>query len=157
MLVVLVPLCTIRSGGGRGGGLLCPLDSSGLNYTSLGSLGENSHLNFFRAHGNLRKFFFLNRSRGDHAEQIFFLAVFMRTAKAGELVLLGAGGTRATAEEWDDLLVRNDSTKKPVAAIRADVVRNIGEGSFRLGVTVLRWRRVCCYSLCRRQGRGCCC
>ena len=74
------------------------------------------------------------------------LAVFMRTAKAGELVLLGAGGPRASAEEWDDLLVRNDSTKKPGAATRADVVRNIGEGSFRLGVAVLCWCGVCRYS-----------
>ena len=70
----------------------------------------------------------------------------MRTAKAGELVLLGAGGARASAEEWDDLLVRTDSTKKPSAAIRADVVRNIREGSFGLGVAVLRWRGVCRYS-----------
>ena len=70
----------------------------------------------------------------------------MRTAKAGELVLLGAGGGVASAEEWDDLLVRDDITKKPGAAIRADLVRYIGEGSFGLGVAVLRWRGVCRYS-----------
>ena len=40
------------------------------------------------------------------------LAVFMRTAKAGELFLLGAGGPRATAEEWVDLLMRNASPKR---------------------------------------------
>ena len=54
----------------------------------------------------------------------------MRMAKAGELVLVEAGGPRASAEEWDDLLVREASTKKPGAANRADVVWNIGEGSF---------------------------
>ena len=42
----------------------------------------------------------------------FFLAVFMRMAKAGELVLLGARGSHATAEEWDDILVRNASPKR---------------------------------------------
>ena len=87
----------------------------------------------------------------------FFLAVFMRTAQAGELVLLGAGGPRVTAEEWDDLLVRNASTKKLGPAIRADVVWNIGRGSFGLAVTVLRWGAVCCYSCCRREGPSCCC
>ena len=41
-----------------------------------------------------------------------FLAVFMRTAKAGGVVLLGARGPRATAEEWDDLLVGDGSPKR---------------------------------------------
>ena len=62
----------------------------------------------------------------------------MRTAEDGELVLLGAGGHRASAEEWDDLLMRNESIKKSSATIRADVVWNIGESSFGLGVAVLR-------------------
>ena len=70
----------------------------------------------------------------------------MRTAQAGELFLLRAGGSRASAEERDDLLMRNASIKKPGAAIRADVVRNIGEGSYGLGVAVLRRRGVCRYS-----------
>ena len=70
----------------------------------------------------------------------------MRTAKAGEQVLLGTRGPRASAEERDDLLMRNKGIKNPGAAIRADVVRNIGEGSFGLGVAVLRWRGVCRYS-----------
>ena len=77
--------------------------------------------------------------------RIFFLVVFVRTAETRELVLLGAGGPCASAEERDDLLMRNESIKKPGAAIRADVVRNIGEGSFGLGVAVLRWRGVCRY------------
>ena len=61
----------------------------------------------------------------------------MRTAKDVELVLLGSGGPRASAGERDDLLMRNKSMKKPGAAIRADVVRNIGESSFGLGVAVI--------------------
>ena len=69
----------------------------------------------------------------------------MRTAEGGELVLLGAGGVRASAEERDDLLRKNESIKNPGAAIRADVVRNIGEGSFALSVAVLRCSGVCCY------------
>ena len=40
------------------------------------------------------------------------LVVFVRTAKAGGVVLLRAGGPRATAEEWDDLLVGDGSPKR---------------------------------------------
>ena len=41
-----------------------------------------------------------------------FLVVFVRTAQAGGVVLLRAGGARATAEEWDDLLVGDGSPKR---------------------------------------------
>ena len=41
-----------------------------------------------------------------------FLAVFVRTAEAGGVVLLRAGGPRAAAEEWDDLLVGDGSAKR---------------------------------------------
>ena len=120
------------------GGCLGSLGPLGLDYTLLGSLGENRNLNFFRAPGNHQKKISKPVHGGQCLEKKYFLAIFMRTAEAGELVFFGAGGPSASAEERDDLLMRNANIKKPGAAITADVVRIIGEASFGLTVAVLR-------------------